>query len=185
MVMREFIQSFPGHISSAIDIAESISLDIDGNNIDNIVISGQGGSAIGGLIVKNILNHKNTIPVFVNRDYTIPAFVNEKTLFIASSYSGNTEETISALKKAEARNSFIFCICSGGEILEIAKENHYNHVLIPSGGAPRAMLCYSVVQLLYVISIINNFPIELLKKGPPDAVKIRLRTLLLFSPLRH
>ena len=163
MVMKGFVKAFPTHIDEAIKIADKIDISINKNNIDNIVISGQGGSAIGGLIVKNLLKEESSIPIIINQDYAIPAFVNERTLFIASSYSGDTEETISALKKAESKKSNIFCICSGGEILKISKERDYNYILIPTGGAPRAMLCYSIVQILFLVFIINNKSKEDLK----------------------
>ena len=149
--MKEFIRSFPKHISDAIQIANTIDIDIDYSSIDNILIVGQGGSAIGGVIVKNLLKEELTIPLYVNQDYKIPHFVNDRTLVIASSYSGNTEETLSALHQAYDRKSIIFCICSGGEMLNFAQNKSINHIIIPSGSAPRAMLCYSIVQMLFLI----------------------------------
>ena len=166
MVMKELIKSFPNHISHAIEIINNIEINIDSSKIDNIVIIGQGGSAMGGVIVKNLLKEKISIPVLVNQDYKIPNFVNHKTLLIASSYSGNTEETLSALKKAHSRESIIFCICSGGKMLSFSEKNSINHVVIPPGSAPRAMLCYSIIQMLYVIckicGIYNNLENELI-----------------------
>ena len=152
--MRDFIEAFPLHIVEAIDIAKNIKLEYQ--KINNIVISGQGGSAIGGIISKNISQHYSSVPVIINQDYKTPHFINKNTLFISSSYSGNTEETITALEDAEKKGCQIFCICSGGEILNIAKRKKYNYITIPKGGAPRAMLCFSVIQLLYIIHIINK-----------------------------
>ncbi len=152
MVMKEFVKSFPQHIMHALEISHDIRINIDSSKIDNIVIIGQGGSAIGGMIVKNLLKEKISIPILLNQDYQIPYFVNNRTLVIASSYSGNTEETLCALKEAHNRNSLIFCICSGGEMLSFSKKNSINYILIPSGSAPRAMLCYSIVQILSIIS---------------------------------
>ena len=152
MVMKEFVKSFPKHITHALNISHDIRIDIDSSKIDNIVIIGQGGSAIGGVIVKNLLKEKISIPILVNQDYQIPYFVNNRTLVIASSYSGNTEETLCALKEAYNRKSLIFCICSGGEMLSFSKKNSINYILIPSGSAPRAMLCYSIIQMLSLIS---------------------------------
>ena len=151
MVMKELVSSFPQHISEAIQIANTIESHINYSNIDNILIAGQGGSAIGGLIAKNLLKDELSIPLLVNQDYKIPNFVNDRTLVIASSYSGNTEETLCALRAAYNRKSIIFCICSGGEMLNFAQHNAINHVTIPSGSAPRAMLCYSLVQILFLI----------------------------------
>ncbi|MAZ58113.1 MAG: bifunctional phosphoglucose/phosphomannose isomerase [Flavobacteriales bacterium] len=164
MVMRDFIKEFPNHITDALHISESLSLYEKyflKQTFSNIVISGQGGSAIGGVIIKDLLQDYIQIPIIVNKDYSIPAFINKNTLFIASSYSGNTEETISALNKVidlqkSGEKIIIFCICSGGQILEIAKKHELKHILIPEGGAPRAMLCYSIVQMLTVISMISS-----------------------------
>jgi len=163
MVMKDIIRDFPRHIDDAINIAESISLKSDYSSIDNIVISGQGGSAMGGVMVKNLLSDTLNIPIFINQDYTIPFFVNEKTLFISSSYSGNTEETLSALIEAEAKKSIIFSICSGGKLLKISKQKNFDHAILPSGGAPRAMLCYSLIQMLFLISSVTNLSRETLK----------------------
>ena len=160
MVMKDFIKAFPDHIEDAIKIAESIRLKTTLLDINNIVISGQGGSAIGGVIVKNLLHNTLNVPIIINKNYTIPSFVNENTLFIASSYSGNTEETLSALKQAETRRSHIFLITSGGKMLDVAQTKSYDHIVIPKGGAPRAMLCYSVVQLLFLIYMLQGNSIQ-------------------------
>ena len=160
MVMKDFIKSFPDHIEDAIKIAKSINLKITLSDINNIVISGQGGSAIGGVIAKNLLRDKMIVPIIINKNYTLPSFVNNKTLFIASSYSGNTEETLSALKQAKDRGCHIFSITSGGELLKISQDKYYDHIVIPKGGAPRAMLCYSVVQLLFLLHIVQGDSIQ-------------------------
>lgn len=156
--MRKFINAFPSHITRAIEIAKNIKF--EHQNINNIVISGQGGSAIGGIIAKNISNQYSKIPIIINQDYKVPNFLDKNTLFISSSYSGNTEETITALKSAANKHCKIFCICSGGEILKIAKNNQYDYIKLPKGGAPRAMLCFSVIQLLCIINKVNNLPFQ-------------------------
>jgi len=164
MVMKQMIYDFPNHIADAIKIANSISFDLDISTIENIVIAGQGGSAIGGVVVKNLLSDNISVPVFINQDYAIPKFINEKTLFIASSYSGNTEETLSALSNAIDKKSKIFTICSGGELLNISRKNSIDHIVIPSNNAPRAMLCYSIVQLLFILCKFTGISINSLKQ---------------------
>jgi len=191
MVMKEFVKSFPKHITHALDISHDIRIDIDSSKIDNIVIIGQGGSAIGGVIVKNLLKEKISIPILVNQDYQIPYFVNNRTLVIASSYSGNTEETLCALKEAYNRKSLIFCICSGGEMLSFSKKNCINYILIPSGSAPRAMLCYSIIQMLSIISrtwgMYQNLKNDLLNTQQylidkqPDIIKLAKETSMSIS----
>ncbi|MAQ32007.1 MAG: bifunctional phosphoglucose/phosphomannose isomerase [Flavobacteriales bacterium] len=167
--MRDFIKEFPKHIAHAIQIAEETQLIISNNEIKNILISAQGGSSIAGVMIKNIFNNKLSIPIFINQDYKIPEFVNDKTLFIASSYSGNTEETLSALNKAVSKNCKILAITSGGELLRISKQKGFDYIILPSGGAPRAMLSYSLVQLLYIIS---KFFLS-----SEDALKLDLETI--------
>ena len=149
--MKIHIKQFPNHIANAIEIADKSVSQFNLNGISNIVISGQGGSGIAGSIVKNIFYNKISIPIIINQDYKIPNFVNDKTLFIASSYSGNTEETITAFHAATKKQCQIICICSDGELLSLAKENNFNYITIPKGGAPRAMLGYSLINLLYIL----------------------------------
>ena len=110
--MKTYIKEFPNHIEKAIGIADKYVGQFNLNNISNIIISGQGGSGIAGCIVKNIFYNKISIPIIINQDYKIPNFANDKTLFISSSYSGNTEETITAfhaaVKKKMSNNMHMF-----------------------------------------------------------------------------
>jgi len=152
--MKDYIRNFPNQIKKACEIATKIDLGDKFNDINNIVISGQGGSGIGGVIAKNLLQPYCSIPIIINQDYKIPAFVNEKTLFISSSYSGNTEETLVALEKALNKNSQIVCITSSGKLLEKARSNNLSHIILPSGFAPRVMLSFSVIQILCVIKMV-------------------------------
>ena len=86
------------------------------------------------------------------KGYNIPQFVSPHTLFIACSYSGNTEETLSAIQKAMLKRSHIICITSGGKMLELAKEYNFLYIKLPDGyTSPRAMIGYMVVSLLYVL----------------------------------
>ena len=112
-------------------------LDISGSTgtIENIVHSGMGGSALWALLSMSWPGYLK--PFEVVRDYDIPAYVNEKTLFIASSYSGNTEETLASLAKAEAKGAQIAIITSGGKLLDIAKEKQYTLVELPKIDKPR------------------------------------------------
>ena len=104
----------------------------------NIVVSGMGGSAIGGDILRVYAANKTPIPVLVVRDYNIPAFVDQNTLFLAVSYSGNTEETLSAYSQAREKGASIICITTGGKLKAMAEQDGYEVVEIPSGLVPRA-----------------------------------------------
>ena len=71
------------------------------------------------------------------------------------SFSGNTEETLAALSKAQEKGAEIACITSGGKMLEIAISNNYNHIIIPLGKSPRAMLSYSLTQQFFLLNHYN------------------------------
>ena len=119
--------------------------------IQQIVICGMGGSAIAGDFVKNIFADKLAVPVIVNRDYELPAFVGESTLVILSSYSGNTEETISAFRDALVKSAKIIAVSTGGEIAALAKKQGIPHLSIPSGYQPRQAIGFSLVTLFRVL----------------------------------
>ena len=112
-----------------------------------MLICGLGGSGIGGTIITDLITPKVKVPVCATKDYSIPNFVNEHTLVVASSYSGNTEETLFALEKCQTKGAEIACVTSGGRLAEIAHKKGYNFIQIPSGHPPRAMFGYSFTQL--------------------------------------
>jgi glucose/mannose-6-phosphate isomerase len=97
------------------------------------------------------------VPFEIVRDYEVPTYANEHTLFISSSYSGNTEETLAALAAAEAKNAQIVVIAAGGKLAEYAKEKQYPLFTIPSGIQPRMSSFYflaAFVQLLEPLGLI-------------------------------
>ena len=132
MKMNDYINAFPNHLQNAIEIAEKTSLCSSKREIKNVLICGLGGSGIGGTILNDIVSLKTSIPIVSTKDYSIPNFVNKHTLVIANSYSGNTEETLHALEKCQAKNAEIAVITSGGTLKEIAEVNDYNAIIIPS-----------------------------------------------------
>ena len=101
----------------------------------NVVFAGMGGSALGALL--STTWPKATVPFEICRNYDIPSYVDASTLFVASSYSGNTEETLEALRQAEAKQAVIVVIAGGGKLVEIAKEKGYPLALMPDVGQPR------------------------------------------------
>jgi glucose/mannose-6-phosphate isomerase len=149
--MKLLVQKFIHQIKDAISIGESAELKNNGKKISNVLITGLGGSGIGGKIVSQLTAHQLKVPVNINNDYTIPNYVNENTLVIASSLSGNTEETLCALEIAREKGAEIACITSGGTLLKIAKEKEYNHIVLPTEKSPRAMLSYSLIQQLFML----------------------------------
>ncbi len=149
--MDDLISGFTSQLKRAMEIGESAKIGKNKFPIRNIVISGLGGSGIGGTILSNVLRDDVAMPIIVNKEYQIPAFVNENTLVIISSYSGNTEETLSALMQAFKKEAQIVCITSGGLIQEYAETNDIDFVNIDGGSPPRAAFGQSFVQLLYIM----------------------------------
>jgi glucose/mannose-6-phosphate isomerase len=150
MLMKEHIAGFTNHIIDAMKIGEGFSPK-NKSEIRNVLVTGLGGSGIGGTIVAQICDNELKVPFAVSKDYFIPGFVNQHTLVIASSYSGNTEETLQALEAAQKKGALIVCVTSGGKVLEIAKKNNYDYILIPGGMPPRSAFGYSATQLFYVL----------------------------------
>ena len=148
--MRRLVKQFTNQLTDALLIGKKAQLTLPKKSIHSIVITGLGGSGIGGTIAKQLVADQIKIPVLVNNDYSLPTFVNENTLVIVSSFSGNTEETLEALKQAQSVNAEIACITSGGKLAEIARENNYNLIILPKAFSPRAMLTYSVVQQFFL-----------------------------------
>jgi glucose/mannose-6-phosphate isomerase len=125
----------------------------------NIVIVGMGGSAIGGEILKDWLRDDLPIPIEVSRDYILPAYVNKDTFVIANSYSGNTEETLSAFLAAKKRNCTTIAITSGGQLEAFCKKLQVPHVPIPKGLPPRVAVPYlffPLPVLMKKIGILSN-----------------------------
>ncbi len=133
----------------------SFTLKIDGSNISNIIISGLGGSAISGDLLRNFMGFELKKPLAVNRTYTLPEYADENTLVIASSYSGNTEETLSALKAAISKKCRIIVLTTGGEAGRIADENGLDRVPLQKGFQPRYALYNSFFTLLKVMKEIG------------------------------
>ena len=149
--MKDLIAQFTQQLADALRIGDSSKLNPTKKELQNIVITGLGGSGIGGKIVSQLVKDEIKVPIIINNGYHLPAFVNEKTLVIVSSFSGNTEETLEAMKIAQERGAEIACITSGGKILELAQANNYNHIVLPSCHSPRAMLTYSLTQQFYLL----------------------------------
>ena len=144
--MRKEIQSFPSQISQAINDSKDLSINLD--KIHRIVIAGMGGSAIAGLIMKDISPH---LEIIVERNYFPNAIIDEGTLLIISSYSGNTEETLSYYKHASSFTKNIFGITSGGKLLKLLKNDKQNHFLLPKGYPPRSILGYTLTVLIKLL----------------------------------
>lgn len=113
----------------------------DGRQLTKLVVAGMGGSALAALLTKAWLHDRLKIPFEVVREYDLPEYVDESTLVIASSYSGNTEETVACLAQARERGAQVCVLAAGGNLIETAASEGITRIQIPSGLQPRmAML---------------------------------------------
>jgi glucose/mannose-6-phosphate isomerase len=145
--MRGAIRAFPDHLEEGWQRGEAVDgFDLDAAQLDGIVVCGMGGSAIGGDLVRTLVEPSSPVPFFVNRGYALPGWVSPSTLVVASSYSGGTEETLSAFGEAEERGAQIVAVTSGGELQDRADADRV--IEISGGLQPRAALGYSLGVLL-------------------------------------
>lgn len=147
--MKALVENFSRQLAEAKQIADKAIIEKT-EGIQNIVVTGMGGSGIGGTIITELCGKNCPVPVTVSKDYFLPGFVSNKTLVIVSSYSGNTEETLSSMNEAIRLKAKVVCVTSGGKILELAKQHGFEFIEIPGGQPPRSCLGYSLVQLIKV-----------------------------------
>lgn len=150
--MKSLVEAFPNHLKEAMQIGRNASLKPTEKKFNQVVISGLGGSGIGGKIVSQWVSDNCALPILCFNDYTLPSFVQSNTLVIISSYSGDTEETVASMEQALKMGAEVACITSGGKIAQKANELGLNLITIPGGNPPRSMFGYSAIQQLYVLA---------------------------------
>lgn len=159
--MEDLIYNFPEQMEKAIEIGEKTDFSaLYYHKIHNVVVCGLGGSAMGADIVRKYANQLGKVPIIVNRHYNIPSFIDEHSLVILSSYSGNTEETLSAAEQAISQKAAIIAVSAGGKLQELAEKHNFLHIALPSGYPPRAALAFSTIQQFYILRAL-----KLIKKG--------------------
>jgi glucose/mannose-6-phosphate isomerase len=145
------IKELPGQCRQAWQAAMDFSLPPHYANIDKVVILGMGGSAIGGDLAGSLVQSECKIPIIVHRDYDLPAYADARALLIASSYSGNTGETLSAFEAALAAGYKKLAITSGGKLQEMARANNIPVFKIEYESQPRAALGFSFLPILGIL----------------------------------
>lgn len=155
-LIAETIRSYPLQIRQAWDEINAIYIPDDYQNIKNLILCGMGGSALGARILDSLLVNRLRIPFQIFNEYSLPNYVDDETLVIASSYSGNTEETIEATYEAMSRGAKLFGITTGGKLKDILKErNTPSYVFNPvnnQSGQPRMAIGYSVGSIMAVLA---------------------------------
>jgi glucose/mannose-6-phosphate isomerase len=156
--MRKLIADFPQQVKEAVAIGKKFSCSLNGSSVRNIVVSGLGGSAIGGDILRAYSSGVLRVPFFVNRHYYLPGFVDSHSLVVTASYSGNTEETLAVHRDAMKKKATIVCISSNGEISARARKFKQPLITIPGGLPPRAALGYSFFPVLLLMHKLKFIP---------------------------
>jgi glucose/mannose-6-phosphate isomerase len=146
--MLDLILNFTEQVQRAVEIGKEAEVDEPKGPIHQVLITGMGGSAIGGNILQRLFTASCTYPCLVVRDYWLPGWANRNTLVVVSSYSGNTEETLTAYEKAISMGCPCVVCTSGGELLVRARKEGHPYIQIPGGQPPRTALGYLLVPLL-------------------------------------
>jgi glucose/mannose-6-phosphate isomerase len=157
--MLKILRGFPEDCRRAIKMAEAIPLgSLKDGTFKAVVFVGMGGSAIAGKLIGDWLLEESPIPMMVSKGYHVPGFVDEETLVFAVSYSGNTEETLSALREALDRGSAVISLTSGGSLERLSREKGLVLFLVPGGLRPRASLPYQFFMLATVLKRLGLIP---------------------------
>jgi glucose/mannose-6-phosphate isomerase len=146
--MLDRLHEFPDECGRALDMAKQFALPEIFREAQRIVILGMGGSAIGGDLVASLAEAESPIPIQVYRGYHLPAYVDSRTLVVASSYSGNTEETLSCFDQSLTRGALNLAITTGGKLLQVAQERRVATFTYDYRSPPRAAFPYGFVSLL-------------------------------------
>ena len=151
--MLDLLFTFPGQCEDALSIGEGTTVRSRyRRRYLNIVFTGLGGSAIGGDAVKGYTAGEINVPVYVNRNYALPHFVNKDSLVFAVSYSGNTEETLSAYVDAKKRKANTIVVTSNGKMKDLALKNDETLIVLPKGYPPRCAFGYSFIPAVVMLA---------------------------------
>ncbi|AXJ01951.1 bifunctional phosphoglucose/phosphomannose isomerase [Cyclonatronum proteinivorum] len=149
--------TFDEQLHDAIIETRDVKLTIDKSRIQDVVITGMGGAIIGGELIRAMSLETGHLPVHVNKSYSLPSFVNEKSLVVAVSQSGNTEETLSAFEEAATRGAQRVIITTGGQLQETADTQGIPIIRLPQSRITRAALAYSFCAIWRVFQHLDIF----------------------------
>ena len=149
--MRDRIAELPVHCADAWHLVQGFSLPEEYRRVRNVVVLGMGGSAIGGALAAALVAHECPVPILCVGGYDLPAYAGPETLVVGSSYSGKTEETLSAFRQALERGCRLVAIATGGDLAAIAEEREIPLLRFSPCLAPRAAIGYSLMLLLGIL----------------------------------
>lgn len=153
--MAKIIADLPNQLASGWEESQKLIIPSYYLKVNKVVIVGMGGSGIAGAITQSLLKNEADLPIIIHRDYGIPAFVDDKTLVIAVSYSGETEEVLDSFVAAYQRGAKLVAICTGGKLESLAKKYkapYYRYTYI---SLPRAAIGFMVGSILGILKKIG------------------------------
>lgn len=151
-MMDQLVARFSQQLRESLNIGADAQISPAQNSINKIYVSGLGGSGIGADFVAEFIRDSCKVPYLVGKGYHIPGYIDQHTLAIASSYSGNTEETISSFNQLLQSGAKLIVVASGGKLIQLAQEHGLDYIQLPSNWpSPRACLGYSLVQQLFIL----------------------------------
>jgi glucose/mannose-6-phosphate isomerase len=171
--MLKVLLSFPENCERALEIGMEFGFTLPRKRLNKILFLGMGGSAIGGSLIKDWAYSKSLVPIEVCRDYVVPAYVDNRTLVFAVSYSGDTEETLSAFSQALDKGCFGFGLSSGGFLEKLCAKRGIPWIKVPEGFQPRAALPYLFIPPLIILEKLGV--IEGVKNDVRKAVEVLIQ----------
>lgn len=169
--MLGHIDALPDQLEAAWDHAQTLPFSETFKTAQRIVITGMGGSAIGGDYLAALVADRSAVPIFVNREYDLPGFVTgPETLVVASSHSGNTEETLSAFAQAQERGAQLMVVATGGQLAAEAESANIPFWQFAYDSQPRAAFGWGfglLIGLAHRLNLVNDLTAEV-----QEAVKV-------------
>jgi glucose/mannose-6-phosphate isomerase len=156
--MRQVILGIPEQSEQGYKLVEALDLGKLHGKYNSVIIAGMGGSSIAALLLQGFLAGQ-PIRIAVVQDYSLPLWTDKQTLVIACSYSGNTEETLSAYKEARRKGCDVIAVTTGGKLEEYARVSKLIIVTLPSGYQPRAAMAlqfFAVLRILEKLRLVES-----------------------------
>jgi len=175
--MRQVILDTPEYAEQGYKLPEALDLSKVKQKYSSVVIVGMGGSSIAGLLIQSYLTNEK-LQIAVVQDYYLPGWVSQNSLVIACSYSGNTEETLSAFKDARRKGIDVVALTTGGKLDEFTKVSRIPTAILPAGLQPRAAMTlqfFTILRLLEKLRLIESKAKDVLKLKKD--LKIQLQIL--------
>jgi glucose/mannose-6-phosphate isomerase len=149
--MLETLAGLPDQCEKALKLGQDATRPNLPGELRQVVLAGLGGSAIGGDLLRVMVARQARVPFAVCRDYNLPACVDRQTLVFLTSYSGNTEETLSAYRLAGERGAVRIAVTTGGRLAEMAAGDGVPVLRVPPGLPPRSAIGYTFLPALVLL----------------------------------